>query len=475
MRSFESHGSKFLADVHYYFDKAAQFTKLDEGLLAQIKVSNSVYKMRFPVKIGDRIEVIEGIRVQHSHHKSPTKGGIRFAETVDEDEVKALATLMTFKCAVVDVPFGGAKGGVRVNPTAYTAEQLERITRRYTTELIKKNMIGPGTDVPAPDYGTGPREMAWIADTYAAFKYEETDALACVTGKPVGQGGIRGRKEATGLGVYFGIREALSHPELTKKLGLSVGTEGKRVIVQGLGNVGYHSAYFCQHEGKMIITGIAEREGGIYNANGLDVDAVFQHRSSTGSILNFPDAKNYSDSLEVLELECDVLIPAALENQIHNGNAARLKAKIIAEGANGPVTKEAEEILQDKNVLILPDLYLNAGGVTVSYFEWLKNLSHVRFGRMGKRLEELNFRRMVETIERTTGKSLNPTEKDLLIHGADEIDLVRSGLEETMVFAFHEIYEIKQQNSQIPDLRTAAFISGINKIAASYLSMGIWP
>jgi glutamate dehydrogenase (NAD(P)+) len=475
MRAFESHGSKFLADVHYYFDKAAQFTKLDEGLLAQIKVSNSVYKMRFPVKIGDRIEVIEGIRVQHSHHKSPTKGGIRFAETVDEDEVKALATLMTFKCAVVDVPFGGAKGGVRVNPTAYTVEQLERITRRYTTELIKKNMIGPGTDVPAPDYGTGPREMAWIADTYAAFKYEETDALACVTGKPVGQGGIRGRKEATGLGVYFGIKEALSHPEIAKKLGLAIGTAGKRVIVQGLGNVGYHSAYFCQKEGGMIITGIAEREGGIYNENGLDVEAVFQHRSSTGSILNFSGAKNFSDSLEVLELDCDVLIPAALENQIHNGNAARLKAKIIAEGANGPVTKEAEEILQEKNVLILPDLYLNAGGVTVSYFEWLKNLSHVRFGRMGKRLEELNFRRMVETIEKSTGKSLNPTEKDLLIHGADEIDLVRSGLEETMVFAFHEIYNIKQQNSQIPDLRTAAFISGINKIAASYLSMGIWP
>lgn len=475
MRSFESHGSKFLADVHHYFDKASQFTKLDEGLLAQIKVSNSVYKMRFPVKIGDRIEVIEGIRVQHSHHKSPTKGGIRFAETVDEDEVKALATLMTFKCAVVDVPFGGAKGGVRVNPNAYTVEQLERITRRYTTELIKKNMIGPGTDVPAPDYGTGPREMAWIADTYAAFKYEETDALACVTGKPVGQGGIRGRKEATGLGVYFGIREALSHPELAQKLGLSVGTQGKRVIVQGLGNVGYHSAYFCQHEGGMIVTGIAEREGGIYNANGLDVDAVFQHRTSTGSILNFPGATNYADSLQVLELECDVLIPAALENQIHNGNAAKINAKIIAEGANGPVTKEAEEILQAKNVLILPDLYLNAGGVTVSYFEWLKNLSHVRFGRMGKRLEELNFRRMVDAIEKNTGKSLTPSERDLLIHGADEIDLVRSGLEETMVFAFHEILEIKNQNSAIPDLRTAAFISGINKIAASYLSMGIWP
>ncbi|MGZ5242497.1 MAG: Glu/Leu/Phe/Val family dehydrogenase [Bacteroidia bacterium] len=474
MRSFESHGSKFLADVHYYFDKAAQFTKLDEGLLTQIKVSNSIYKMRFPVKIGDRIEVIEGIRVQHSLHKSPTKGGIRFAETVDEDEVKALAALMTFKCAVVDVPFGGAKGGVRINPANYTVDQLERITRRYTTELIKKNIIGPGTDVPAPDYGTGPREMAWIADTYATFKYDETDALGCVTGKPVGQGGIRGRKEATGLGVYFGLREALSHPEIAQSLGFSTGVENKRIIVQGLGNVGFHSALFCQ-EGGAIIVGIAEREGGIYNANGLDVNAVFKHRTESGSILNYPGARNFEHSNELLEMDCDVLIPAALENQIHGGNAANIKAKIIAEGANGPVTKEAEEILQEKNVLILPDLYLNAGGVTVSYFEWLKNLSHVRFGRMGKRLEEMNFKRVVDAIETGTGKSIGEKERQLIIHGAGEEDLVRSGLEDTMVYAFHEIYEIKKGNKNIPDLRTAALVSAINKVAASYLSMGIWP
>jgi glutamate dehydrogenase (NAD(P)+) len=474
MRSFESHGSKFLADVHYYFDKAAHFTKLDEGLLTQIKVANSIYKMQFPVKIGDRIEVIEGIRVQHSHHKQPTKGGIRFAETVDEEEVKALATLMTFKCAVVDVPFGGAKGGVRINPANYKVEDLERITRRYTTELIKKNLIGPGIDVPAPDYGTGPREMSWIADTYAQFKYEETDALACVTGKPVGQGGIRGRKEATGLGVFYGLREACSVSSLMQPLGLGTGIENKRVIVQGLGNVGFHSALFCQ-EGGAIIVGIAEREGGIYNENGLDVNAVFKHRSETGSILNYLGARSFEHSGEVLEMDCDVLIPAALENQIHGQNAAKIRAKIIAEGANGPVTKEAEAILQDAGVLILPDLYLNAGGVTVSYFEWLKNLSHVRFGRMGKRLEELNFRRMVEAIETSTGKPISPAQRSMIIHGAEEVDLVRSGLEEAMVFAFHEINEIKQNNKDIPDMRTAAFISGINKIATSYLTMGIWP
>jgi glutamate dehydrogenase (NAD(P)+) len=474
MNPIEGHGSKFLGDVHHYFDKAAAFTNLPAGLLEQIKIANSIYVMHFPVKNGDKIEVIEGIRVQHSHHKLPAKGGIRYAETVDIDEVKALATLMTFKCAVVDVPFGGAKGGVRINPNNYSVEMLEKITRRYTTELIKKNLIGPGIDVPAPDYGTGPREMAWIADTYAAFKYEETDALACVTGKPIGQGGIRGRKEATGLGVFYGLREALSHTELLKGTGLSNGVEGKRIIVQGLGNVGYHSALFCQ-EGGAIIVGIAEREGGIYNPNGIDVKNVFQHRTETGSILNFPGAKNYIDTMEVLELECDVLIPAALENQIHAGNADRIKAKIIAEGANGPCTKEAEDILQKKNVILLPDLYLNAGGVTVSYFEWLKNLSHVRFGRMEKRLEELNFRRFTDTIEQVTGKKIHQTQRDLLIHGASEEDLVRSGLEETMVSAFHEITDIKLRNSAIPDLRTAAFISGINKIATSYQTMGVWP
>jgi len=473
MNSVESHGSKFLADVHYYFDKAAAFTNLNEGLLTQIKVANSVYKMKFPVKIGDKIEVIDAIRVQHSHHKQPTKGGIRFAETVDEEEVKALATLMTFKCAVVDVPFGGAKGGVRINPNLYKVEELERITRRYTTELMKKNLIGPGIDVPAPDYGTGPREMAWIADTYGAVKYEEADALACVTGKPVGQGGIRGRKEATGLGVYFGIREALCDKNTTEPLGLSPGIEGKRVIVQGLGNVGYHSALFCQQAGAIIV-GIAEREGGIYNENGLDTDAVFKHRTETGSILNYTGAKNYEHGGDVLELACDILIPAALENQIHALNAPKIKAKVIAEGANGPTTKEAEEILLARNILIIPDLYLNSGGVTVSYFEWLKNLSHVRFGRMGKRLEELNFKRVVEAIEGQTGKSISPAQRQLIIHGSEEVDLVRSGLEEAMVFAFHEINEIKRSKN-IADLRTAAFVSGIQKIAVSYELMGIWP
>ena len=467
-------GQKFYNDVMAYFYKAAAFTDFEPGLLHQIKICNSIYKFSFPLEKDGKLEVVEGIRVQHSHHKTPTKGGIRYSEFVNEEEVKALATLMTFKCAVVDVPFGGAKGGIKVNPQNYTVKQLEKITRRYTTELIKKSMIGAGIDVPAPDYGSGPREMAWIADTYATFKYDDINALGCVTGKPLGQGGIQGRTEATGQGIFFGICEALSHAEDMKEIGLTTGISGKRVIVQGLGNVGYYSAKFCQ-EGGAFVTGIIEREGGVYNEKGLDIEALFNHRKSSGSILNFPGAKNITDAMSMLEMECDILIPAALENQITKENAPRIKAKIIAEGANGPVTKNAEVILNQKNVMIIPDLYLNAGGVTVSYFEWLKNLSHVRFGRMEKRFQETSTFEMIKAVEDMTGRSLDARQKKVITHGADEIDLVRSGLEETMISAFNEIREIKKSDKRIEDLRTAAFVSGIRKLGVSYQSLGIFP
>ena len=474
MADNENEGAKFLHSVHQYFDNAAKYSRLSPGILEQIKVCNSVYKVSFPVEVDGKIEVIEGIRVQHSHHKLPSKGGIRFSMQVDEDEVKALATLMTFKCAVVDVPFGGAKGGVKINPRTSSVKTLEKVTRRYAAELIKKNLIGPGMDVPAPDYGTGSREMAWIADTYQALKYGETNALGCVTGKPVGQGGIRGRAEATGLGVYFGIREALADTELLQGKNLDGTTlHGKRVIVQGLGNVGYHAAWFCQKDGA-IITGIAEREGGIYNPDGIDVEEVFKHRNETGSILHFKNSQNFENTLDLLEMECDILIPAALENQIHLGNAAKIKAKIVAEGANGPVTQEAEEILLKNGIIILPDLYLNAGGVTVSYFEWLKNLSNVRFGRMGKRAEEASYKRLVNAIESASGKNMTAQEKAILTQGSDEVNLVRSGLEDTMINAYHEIRETMRQKG-IPDMRTAAFLTAIEKIGVSYEALGIFP
>jgi glutamate dehydrogenase (NAD(P)+) len=412
--------------------------------------------------------------VQHSHHRVPTKGGIRYDAMVNEDEVMALASLMTYKCAIVDVPFGGAKGGIRINPRQFSTDELERITRRYAAELCKKNMLGPGLDVPAPDYGTGEREMSWIVDTYMALNPGSVDGYGCVTGKPVTQHGINGRREATGLGVFFGVREACSFADDMAALGLTAGLEGKKVIVQGLGNVGYYSAKFFQDGGATIV-GIGEYEGAIYNVNGLDVDAVFNHRKSTGSILNFPGAQNVTNTAEILEQPCDILIPAALENVIHEGNAKNIKAKIIGEAANGPVTAEADEILNDMGVMIIPDMYLNAGGVTVSYFEWLKNLSHVRFGRLTKRFEQGSNMRIVDTIEELTGKKLSQKEVDSIIKGPDEIDLVRSGLEETMINSYHAIRAELKSNTESNNLRTAAFVVAINKIASDYLAMGIFP
>ncbi|MEO6327681.1 MAG: Glu/Leu/Phe/Val dehydrogenase [Ginsengibacter sp.] len=464
----------FFSSVERSFDKAAIFTHWDSGILDQIKVCNSVYRMKFPVKIGDKIEVIEAYRVQHSHHKTPCKGGIRFSLAVTQDEVMALAALMTYKCAIVNVPFGGAKGGIKINPKKYSDYDLEKITRRYTAELIKKNFIGPGTDVPAPDYGTGAKEMAWILDTYGAMHPGEIDAAACVTGKPVSQGGVRGRTEATGLGVFYGLREVCNMHTVMDKLGLGVGVEGKRVCVQGLGNVGYHCAYFFQEAGAKIV-GLAEYEGAIYNQDGLNLEAVVKHRKENGSILNFPGATNFETTDDALEMDCDILIPAALENVINGENAPRIKAKIIGEAANGPLTPDADEILTLKNIIVVPDMYLNAGGVTVSYFEWLKNLSHVRYGRLEKRFDENMNHHILGQIEELTGKNVSKKEREFIMHGADEVDLVRSGLEETMIMATREIMEIWNNNPSIPDMRTAAYVCAINKVATSYEELGIFP
>ena len=466
--------TSFFQSVEKNFEKAANITGHPRGLLDQIRECNSVYHMKFPVKVNGEFQVIEAWRVQHSQHRTPTKGGIRYDSMVNEDEVMALASLMTYKCAIVDVPFGGAKGGIKINPKEFSPEELERITRRYAAELCKRQMLGPGLDVPAPDYGTGEKEMSWIMDTYMALNPGSVDGYGCVTGKPVSQHGINGRREATGLGVFYGVREACSFADDMAAIGLNAGIAGKTVVIQGLGNVGYYSAKFFQ-EGGAIIVGIGEYEGAIYNPAGLDVDEVFNHRKSTGSILNFPGANNLNETTEILEQVCDILIPAALENVIHEGNASRVRAKIIGEAANGPVTAEADEILNAMGIMIIPDLYLNAGGVTVSYFEWLKNLSHVRFGRLQKRFEQGSNMRIVDTIEELTGKKLSDMEVDRIIKGPDEIDLVRSGLEETMINSYHSIRDEWKANSKCNNLRMAAFVVAINKIAGDYLAMGIFP
>lgn len=470
-----SQGARFLAQVEESFDRAATHTRHHPSLLAKLRECNVVVHFAFPLRRDDgTIETIHAWRAEHSLHKLPTKGGIRYDLNVDAEEVMALAALMTYKCAVVDVPFGGAKGGIRIQRARYSEAELERITRRYAFELTRKHFIGPGIDVPAPDFGTGPREMAWIADTYAQIRSDDINALGCVTGKPVPLGGIRGRTEATGRGVFYGLREACASAEDMKRLGLTPGLEGKRVIVQGLGNVGFHAAKFL-HQGGAVIVAIAEREGAICSSRGLDPEKVAAHKKATGSILGFPGANDMQPSLAALELEADILVPAALERQITEENAPRVKARIIAEGANGPTTPEADAILNSRGALILPDLYLNAGGVTVSYFEWLKNLSHVRFGRMAKRFEEAAGARLLESVERLTGRHLAEEEIRAATRGADEIDLVNSGLEETMIGAYHQIRETHKRVGDDIDLRTAAMVTAIDKIAVIYGEMGIFP
>lgn len=464
----------FFDNVMLSFDEAGGYTDHPKGLLSQIRACNNVLYLQFPTKTSRGWEVIEGWRVEHSHHKLPAKGGIRFAPQADQDEVCALAALMTFKCAIVDVPFGGAKGAIKIDRKNYTEEELERITRRYTAELVKRNCIGPAVDVPAPDYGTGSKEMAWIADTYQVMTQNNIDALGCVTGKPVSQGGIDGRVEATGRGLFFGLREACSKADDMKELGLEPGLEGKTVIVQGFGNVGFHAAKFCMEGGAKVV-GIAEWNGGVYDEKGIDINKLDEFRKESGGIVGYPGAKNIKDGNAVIEMDCDILIPAALENTINRDNASRIKAKIIAEGANGPTTYAAEQILGERGVIVLPDMYLNAGGVTVSYFEWLKNLSHVSFGRMDRRYRDANYNKILKSIEVGTGRKFSMEERDTFARGADEKTLVNSGLEDTMIMSYNQIRDGMKRNPKIPNLRMACYVNAIDKIANSYLELGVFP
>jgi glutamate dehydrogenase (NAD(P)+) len=457
------------------FDAAARHVKLHKGLLEQIKACNNVYHVKFPVKVGNGIELFQGWRAEHSHHRKPLKGGIRYSRLVDQDEVMALAALMTYKCAIVDVPFGGSKGGVQLSPRAHSTETLEKVTRRFTAELIKRNFIGPGINVPAPDYGTGEREMAWIADTYDAFHTGHLDNMACVTGKPVTQGGIRGRTEATGRGVVYALRELFRHTKELKKLGMSGNLEGKRIVVQGFGNVGSHVASILHQEDGACIVAIGEWDGTICNPEGIDIAALKRHRKKTGSIQNFRGTKKLPKPGDCLEVSCDVLIPAALENQITLANAKHLRCKIVAEAANGPTTPGAEAELTKRGIMVVPDIYLNAGGVTVSYFEWTKNLSHIRFGRMEKRVDEANRTASIAATEDLVGRRFPRQVRDGLVRSVDEIDLVRSGLEETMCNAFNEIITIRNRQRGIKDLRTAAYVCALNKVATSYRELGIFP
>jgi glutamate dehydrogenase (NAD(P)+) len=464
----------FYASVSRYFDRAARLSKHPAGLLDQIKCCNSTYRMRFPVRTDEgEIVVIDAYRAQHSHHRLPCKGGVRFSLTVTQDEVIALAALMTYKCAVVGVPFGGAKGGVCIDPRTASDGFRERVTRRYTAELVKKQFIGPAIDVPAPDYGTGEKEMAWIADTYRALNFNQLHPYACVTGKPLTMHGIPGRTEATGLGVCLGIQECVSRRQDMEEIGLTPGLEGKRVIIQGLGNVGYHSALHLEARGAIIV-GVVEFNGGIWQPEGLPVKKLKEHQTENGSFEGFGSGQFVEDGDALLEKECDILIPAALENVITTENAPRIRAKIIAEAANGPVDASADKMLSARNVLIIPDVYLNAGGVTVSYFEWLKNLSHVSFDRMTSRYMEVSKNQLVEVMECLTSKRLNEEQRRVVTAGPSELDIVRTALAETMARAYHSIHD-QWRTHDLPDLRTATFSFAIDQVATSYLAHGIFP
>jgi len=477
MSTTQAHGGSsdipFLASVQRAVERAARALKLRDDLTEQIAQVNGVYQVRFPVEIRGRIRVFSGWRAVHSEHRLPTKGGIRYAPVVDQSEVEALAALMTYKCALVDVPFGGSKGGVALDPREFDASELERITRRFARELARKGFLSPSLNVPAPDMGTGPREMAWISDEYRDLHPEDIDAIGCVTGKPVTQGGIAGRIEATGRGVQYGLQQFFGHPDDVRRSGLEGGLEDQRVVIQGLGNVGYHAARFLQEEDGVRITAILERDGAILAEDGLNVTDVGEYVAEHKGVEGFPGAEFVADGASVLESDCDVLLPAALEGQITSRNAPRIRARLVAEAANGPVTHEADAILRERGVEVLPDVYLNAGGVTVSYFEWIKNLSHIRFGRMHRKLEETRNAEIVALIERAFGQPLPEHVTAPFLKGSTELEHVRSGLHGTMRQAYDEMRAARERNARVDDLRTAAFAVALHKIARSYREMGI--
>jgi len=468
----------FRQSVDLMFNRAVALMNLSPGLEEKIRVCNSTYTVRFGVKLRGQIHTFTGYRSVHSEHMEPVKGGIRYALSVNQDEVEALAALMTYKCALVEAPFGGSKGGLCIDPRDWDDDELERITRRFAYELIKRDLINPAQNVPAPDMGTGEREMAWIADQYARMNTTDINSRACVTGKPINAGGIQGRTEATGRGVQFALREFFRHPEDIAEAKLSGTLDGKRVIVQGLGNVGYHAAKFLSEEDGCLITGIIERDGALFNPKGLNVDAVRDWLVGHGGVAGYPDASRTAEGAEVLEQDCDILIPAAMEGVINMGNAERIRANLIIEAANGPITAGADDILREKGVVIIPDMYANAGGVTVSYFEWVKNLSHIRFGRMQRRQEEARHELIVaelERLDRYLGESwsMTPDFKTKYLRGAGELELVRSGLDDTMRTAYQSISEVWRSRDDVSDLRTAAYLVAIDRVAASYRAKGL--
>ncbi len=466
-----SSSENFLDSVNKMFDQSADLLNLSNGLAEKIKVANSTYTVRFGVRLRDKLETFTGFRSVHSEHWEPVKGGIRYSPFASQMEVEALAALMSYKCSLMDLPFGGSKGALIVDPKKWSKKELQRITRRFTQELAKRDLIHPSQNVPGPDMGTGEDEMAWIADEYKRLHPTEIDALACVTGKPVRKGGIEGRIEATGRGIQYVLKEFFEHPEDYKKAKLAPGLEQQKIMIQGFGNVGYHAAKFLSEEENTRITAIIEHKGSVINDKGIDIESLKNHFDEKGSFEGFDGFS--SDNEKILEKKCDILIPAAVEGVINSTNVNQINTKLIVEAANGPVTAEADQILCKKGVLIIPDFYANAGGVTVSYFEWVKNLTHMRYGLMQRREQERRQTALVDGLEEMMDRDFPVNLKEIIVNGATEIDLVRSGLEETMRNGYKRISRKWHADKRIHDLRTAAMVIAIKRIADSYYFLGI--
>ena len=467
--------STFLSDVDAMFESASESIQLPEGLAEKIRVCNATYVTRFGVRLRGRMHTFTGWRAVHSTHNNPAKGGIRFSPNADQDEVEALAALMTYKCALLGLPFGGSKGALMVDPRDWEEHELEKITRRFAQELTRHGFLSSGMNVPAPDMGTNEQTMMWIADDYRRLKPDDINGMACVTGKPLGGNGIEGRTEATGRGVQFAVQAFFETPVDAAKAGFSGGDlQGRTVIIQGLGNVGYHAARFLSEEDGARIVAVIERDGVVRNPDGLNIEALKAHVTATGGVKDFDGGRFDQDGAKALADDCDILIPAAMERVIHGGNADGIKARLVVEAANGPITYEADKLLRDRGVVIIPDLYANAGGVAVSYFEWVKNLTHIPFGLMERRYDEKGHRTLARSLEMMTGQAFPKETEAEFFRGRREIDLVRSGLDDMMRSTYAELsHRWNDPKDPSIDIRSAAYALAINRIAEAYRAIGI--
>ena len=463
----------FKENVDAFVLKASKALKFSDDLIDHIRSTHSVLQVNVGIKIKNKIKNFTGWRAVHSEHRLPSKGGIRFSAEVNQDETEALAALMTYKCAVVDIPFGGSKGSLKIDPKQYSEEELKLITHIYAEKLIKKGFLSPAINVPAPDVGTGEREMVWIMDTYKNLFPNDINYLACVTGKPVAYGGIRGRAQATGRGVEESIREYLRHEQFYKRIKLNPDLSKNKIVIQGFGKVGKSLVEELFHRDHAKIIAIGEYNGYLYNEKGIDIDELVKHFQKNKNLKNFTGAKFIEKPAEVLTIACDILVPAALESVINMSNVEKIKAKLIVEAANGPITHDADEVLQKKGIDVLPDIYVNSGGVVVSYFEWVKNITHVRFGRLQRRYEENKMNELIQVIEDATGRSIPDKYKANIIHGVQEIDLVNSGLEDVMRETFKEIMKNMEIFKKKVSLRTATYAIALNKLKQYHKDMGV--